>query len=453
MIKTITFKNVLIFTLPSISMMIFMSVYTLVDGVFVANLISTHALSAINIILPMITIFIAVGTMLGTGGNAICARLLGEGRAQEAKEKLTLFCVTGFSIGVLLTVFTQIFLEDILLSLGATEETYQYCYDYFVVLSFFAPCAILQTIFENAMIASGKPKFALLALVLGGLTNLILDYVFIVYFGMGMQGVALATGLGFLLPTLMGLYFFATKKEQKTLHFVSLASDLKAIFTACANGSSEMVTHLATGVTTYLFNITMLKIAGNDGIAAITVVLYAQLLINTFFIGFSVGIAPVVSFYFGAMNKSRLRKLFTICMKLIGVSSVALVLISFAINETLASIFLEQETKAYNLTVHGFYLFSIGFLFSGMNIFASGLFTAYSNGKVSAFVSFLRTFVFITIAILTLPQFIGINGVWLAVPIAEFLAFIMSIYFFITYKERYMYDNKLKISGKTLLIA
>ncbi len=453
MLKTITFKNVIAFTLPSISMMIFMSVYTMVDGIFVANLISTHALSAINIILPMITVFIAVGTMLGTGGNAICAKLLGEGKAHKAKEKLTLFCLTGFILGVLFTVFIQIFLHEILRALGANEETYQYCYDYFVILSLFAPCAILQTIFENAMIACGKPKFALLALVLGGLTNIILDYVFIVYFGMGMQGVALATGLGFLLPTLMGLYFFSTKKAQKSLHFVPFALDIKSVFAACGNGSSEMVTHLATGVTTYLFNITMLKIAGSDGIAAITVVLYAQLLINTFFIGFSVGIAPIISFYFGAMNKSRLRKLFTVCMKVIGISSVALVLISFAINESIAAIFLEKGTKAYELTVHGFYLFSVGFLFSGINIFASGLFTAYSNGKVSAFISFLRTFVFISLAIITLPQYIGVNGVWLAVPIAEFFAFLMSLYFFITYKKRYMYDNNPKTLGKTLALA
>ncbi len=453
MIKTITFKNVLTFTLPSISMMIFMSVYTMVDGIFVANLISTHALSALNIILPIITVFIAVGTMLGTGGNAICARLLGEGKSRNAKEKFTLFCITGFGIGVLLALFTQIFLQEILNVLGANEETYQYCYDYLVILSIFAPCAILQTIFENAMIASGKPKFALLALVVGGMTNLILDYVFIVYVGMGMQGVALATGLGFSLPTLMGIYFFSTKKEHKTLHFMAFTLDIKSIFTACGNGLSEMVTHLATGVTTYLFNITMLKMAGSDGIAAITVVLYAQLLINTFFIGFSVGIAPVISFYFGAMNKSRLRKLFTICIKFIGVSSVALVCISFLINETIAGIFLERGTKAYELTVHGFYLFSIGFLFSGINIFASGLFTAYSNGKVSAFISFLRTFVFISLAILTLPQFMGLNGVWLAVPIAEFLAFFMSVYFFNAHKKTYMYDNTPRIAGKALLLA
>ncbi len=453
MLKTITFKNVLTFTLPSISMMIFMSVYTMVDGIFVANLISTHALSAINIVLPMITVFIAVGTMLGTGGNAICARLLGAGKTQKAKEKLTLFCVTGLSIGILISILTQIFLQQILLSLGASEETYQYCYDYFVILSLFAPFAILQTIFENAMIASGRPQFALLALVLGGLTNIILDYVFIVYFDMGMQGVALATGLGFLLPTLMGVYFFSTKKKQKTLHFVPFSLNIRSIFAACGNGSSEMVTHLATGVTTYLFNITMLKIAGSDGIAAITVVLYAQLLINTFFIGFSVGIAPVISFYFGAMNKSRLRKIFAICIKCIAISSVILVLVSFVINETLASIFLEQGTKAYELTVHGFYIFSIGFLFSGINIFASGLFTAYANGKISALVSFLRTFVFITLAILTLPQLIGLNGVWLAVPIAEFLSFFMSVYFFNAYKERYMYDNKSKALYKTLVLA
>ncbi len=446
MIKTITFKNVLAFTLPSISMMVFMSIYVMVDGIFVANLISTYALSATNIVLPVITIFIAVGTMLGTGGNAICARLLGERRAQKAKETLTLLCATGFIIGVVFVVLVQIFLQDILYALGANEQTYQYCYDYIIVLSLFAPCAILQTIFENAIIASGRPTFAFVAIVLGGMTNLILDYIFIVYCGMGMQGVALATGLGFSVPTVMGLYFFFTKKANQPLSFVPFSLDIKSIFTACGNGSSEMVTHLATGVTTFLFNITMLKMAGSDGIAAITVVLYAQLLINTCFIGFSVGIAPVISFYFGAMNRSRLRKLFTICLKFIGISSVSLVVISFAINETLAAIFLEKGTKAYELTVHGFYIFSIGFLFSGINIFASGLFTAYSNGKISAFISFLRTFVFIATTILTLPLFIGLNGVWLAVPIAEFLAFFMSVYFFVVYKERYMYTTTQKNS-------
>ncbi len=445
MIKTITFKNVLAFTFPSISMMIFMSLYTMVDGIFVANLISTEALSAINIILPLITAYIAVGTMLGTGGNAICAKLLGEGKAQSAKEKLTLFFMTGLVLGVVLTILTQIFLVDILYLLGANEQTYQYCYDYFIVLSFFGSFAILQTIFENALIASGKPKIAFFAIVAGGLTNIILDYVFIVYFHMGMQGVALATGLGFLLPTLIGIYFFTTKKVDNTLHFVRFSIDIKSILRACSNGSSEMVTHLATGVTTYLFNITMLKIAGADGIAAITVVLYAQLLINTLFIGFSMGIAPVISYNFGAMNKSRLRKIFSICIKFIGISSIVFVGLAFLINETLASVFLSQGSKAYDLTVHGFYIFSVGFLFSGINIFASGMFTAYSNGKVSALISFLRTFVFIAMCILVLPQIIGINGVWLAVPIAEFLAFFISLYFFVKFKKRYMYDNNPKI--------
>ncbi len=442
MINAVTFKNVLTFTLPSISMMIFMSIYVMVDGIFVANLINTEALSAINITLPVITVFIAVGTMLGTGGNAICARLLGEGKAKKAKEKLTLFCVTGLVLGVSFAILTQSFLQNILYTLGANEDTYQYCYDYLVVLALFAPCAILQTIFENAMIASGKPKVAFLAIIVGGVTNIVLDYVFIVYCDMGMKGVALATGLGFLLPSLIGIYFFSTNKTQKMLHFVSFSFDIKSIFNAFGNGSSEMVTHLATGVTTYLFNITMLKLAGTAGIAAITVVLYAQLFINTLFMGFSMGIAPVISYYFGAMNKSKLRKLFTICVKFIAVSSVTLILIAFAINETLVKIFLDKGTEAYDLTVHGFYIFSIGFLFSGINIFASGFFTAYSNGKVSAFISFLRTFFFISVFILVLPQIMGVNGVWLAVPLAEFLAFFLSVYFFITNKKRYMYENK-----------
>ncbi len=441
MIKSITFKNVLMFTFPSICMMIFLSLYIMVDGIFVANLIDAHALSAINIIVPIMTLFIAIGTMLGTGGNAICARLLGEGKAQDAKEKFSFFCAAGVTLGLIIALVTQVFLEEIIYALGANAQTYTYCYDYLVILSLFAPCAILQSIFEHAMIAAGRPQVAFIALVLGGLTNLVLDYVFIVYCNMGMQGVALATGLGWLVPTCIGLYFFFNKKAQSALHFVRFKVQLQTLFTACGNGSSEMVTHLATGVTTYLFNITMLRMAGNDGIAAITVVLYAQIIINAIFMGFSMGIAPVISFYYGEINRSKLRKLFTICIQFIGIASILLVATAFLINESLAALFLPSTSQAYAITVDGFYLFSLGFLFSGINIFASGLFTAYSNGKVSAFISFLRTFFFITVSILVLPELIGLTGVWLAVPIAECIACFLSLYYFARYKQRYMYDN------------
>ncbi len=446
MIKVITFKNVFAFTLPTISLMIFLSIYTMVDGVFVSNLIGMHALSALNILWPLLTIFYAIGTMLGTGGNAICARLLGEGKHQQAKEKFTLFCMAGVIAGVVFMIVIPIMLQDIIYLLGANEETYQYCYDYLIVIIFFAPCAILQVILENAMIASARPKIAFLSIVLGGFTNLILDYIFLVYFDMGMTGVALATGLGFSLPTIIGLYFFSINKADKLLHFSKFYWDIKAILSACGNGSSEMVTQLSSGITIYLFNITILKIAGNDGIAAVTVIFYAQYLINTIFIGFSVGIAPVISFYFGAINKSKLRKLFNICLKFIIAISVGLVMISFAINQTISSIFLEKGTKAYSLAVHGFYIFAIGFLFAGINIFASNLFTAFSNGKISAIIAFLRTFVFICVCILILPNIMGINGIWLAVPIAEFLSCFMSLYFLVKYKERYMYgiSNKIK---------
>ncbi len=441
MIKTITFKNVFKFTLPSIAMMIFLSLYIMVDGIFVANLINADALSGINIIMPAMTLFLAAGTMLGTGGNAICARLLGEGKAQEAKEQFSLFSATGLTLGLLIVLVTQFYLEEIIYALGANAETYQYCYDYLLIISLFAPFAILQAQFEHALIASGRPEIAFTALVLGGLTNLVLDYVFIVWFGMGMMGVAFATGLGWLLPTLIGIRFFANTKAKPLLHFVKFKLHLKSIFSACGNGSSEMVTHLASGITTFLFNITMLKIAGNAGVAAITVVLYAQLIINALFMGFSMGIAPVISFYYGEMNRSKLRKIFSICTKFIAISSIALVGIAFVINESLAGLFLDAKTEAYALTVEGFYLFSMGFLFSGINIFASSLFTAYSNGKISAFISFLRTFFFISVSILLLPNIIGLTGVWLAVPIAECFAFIMSLYYFVKYKERYMYEN------------
>ncbi len=453
MLKSITYKNVLEFTLPSMAMMIFLSLYIMVDGVFVANLISAHALSAINIVVPMMTLYIAVGTMLGTGGNAICARLLGEGKAHEAKEKFSLFCATGLTIGIALALLTQMFLEDIIYALGANDETFAFCYEYLFIISLFAPVAILQSIFEHALIASGRPGIAFTALVLGGMTNLILDYVLLVYFHMGMYGVALATALGWLVPTVIGLRFFGAGRTELPLHFVKFSIHIRSILSACGNGSSEMVTHLATGVTTFLFNITMLRMAGNDGVAAITVVLYAQIIINALFMGFSMGIAPVFSFYYGAMSRSKLRKLFTICVRFVGGASVVLVLVAFAMNESLAGMFLETSSTAYALTVDGFYIFALGFAFSGMNIFASGLFTAYSNGKVSAFISFFRTFFFIGVSILVLPHFIGLTGVWLAVPVAECLACIMAVFCLRKYRERYMYDNQAHFLRKQTVIC
>ncbi len=438
MIENIDLKSILKFTLPSIAAMVFMGIYVMVDGFFVSNFIGVIALSGLNIAFPAITIFFAIGTMLGTGGNAVCATLLGEGKEQEAKEKVTLFIITGFIIGLFITFITLTNLSKILYFLGANEETFEYASDYLFLIAIFAPFAIVQIIVENAMIASGKPQLSFITVLSGGITNIVLDYVFI-EMGMGMTGIGLATGLGFLVPCLIGIVFFSTNTKSKSLHFTRFSFDLRAILKAFGNGSSEMVAMLASSLITYLFNITMLKLVGNAGVSAIAVILYAQMLINSLFIGYTMGIAPVISFNYGEKNAMKLKQLFTLNRRFVLVVSAFMFIFALLIGDKIVATFAEQGTETFELATNGLLIFSFAFLFSGFNVFASGMFTAYSNGKISAFISFLRTFFFIFIALLTLPKLIGVNGVWLAVPIAEACAFVASLYFINKSRKVYMY--------------
>ncbi len=442
MIENIDLKSILKFTLPSVAAMMFMGVYVMVDGYFVANFIGTTALSALNIAFPAMTVFFAIGTMLGSGGNAVCATLLGEGKAQEAREKVSLFITSGFSVGILISIFVLTYLSEILYFLGVNEETFQYAHDYLFFVALFAPFAIVQIIIENAMIASGEPKLSFLTVLSGGVTNIVLDYVFI-QADMGMTGIGLATGLGFLVPCLIGLVFFSTNKETKSLHFTKFKFDMQAILKAMGNGSSEMVSMLAASVVTYMFNITMLELAGNAGVSAIAVILYAQLLINSLFIGYTMGISPVISYNYGERNALKLRELFVLNLKFIFIVSLFLFVFSLSFGDIIVSIFAERATPTFTLADHGLFIFSFAFLCSGLNIFASGMFTAYSNGLISAIISFLRTFFFIAISLLILPKYLGINGVWLAVPVAEGLSLLVALYFITKSKKVYMYEKTL----------
>ncbi len=451
MIKNIEFKSVIKFTIPSIIAMVFMGLYTMVDGIFVSNFIGSNALSAINIAFPAIGAFIAIGTMFGTGGNAVCATLLGEGNSKEAKEKLTLFVSTAFFFGLIILIVVTTNISDILYFLGANDETFQYAYDYLFIIALFAPFSIAQIILENAMIASGRPELSLMTILAGGATNIVLDYVFL-KMGFGMTGIGIATGLGYVVPCFIGIIFFSTNKEKKSLHFVRFKKDIKAVLKAMSNGSSEMVAMLSSSVITYLFNIITLKLAGNAGVSAITVVLYSQLLLASLFIGYTAGISPVISFNYGEKNKINLRKLFVLNMKFVFVASLILTAFAFVFGDIIVSAFLEEGTESYIYAVDGLTIFSFAFLFLGFNVFASGMFTAYSNGKISAFISFLRTFFFITISLLILPSFIGMTGVWLSVPLAEILSFFVALLFINKSKDVYMYGKDESIISRKCVL-
>lgn len=438
LIEHITWKSILKFTLPTIIMMIFMSLYQMIDAVFISNYVSTNALSAVNIVFPVISLLIGLAVMLGTGGNAIIAKNMGEGRFHQARSRFTLVVVIGIVIGLLSAAAGIFFIEDIVRLLGASEVLYQYCVDYLLTLLFASPFAVLQLLFQSFFPAAGKPNLGLAAVAAGGVANIVLDYLFIVQFGWGVKGAAVATAIGYAIPAIYGLLYFTLKRDGM-LYFVKPVWEAKVLLDSCLNGSSEMVTNLANGVTTFLFNMMMMRYLGEDGVAAITVILYVQFLLSAVYIGYSGGIAPVISYYYGCLDAVSLRKLIKTSSIFIAINSILWYALSFLLKTPVTAIFVRPGSNVWQIVDEGWGLFALTYLLTGFNIFASAMFTAFSDGKRSALISFLRTFAFLSVCILGLPYLIGATGIWLAVPVAEALTLIVSAVCFLRNGKRYHY--------------
>lgn len=436
--RDFTSMGLLKFTLPTIIMMMFMSLYTMIDGVFVSRLISTSALSAVNIVYPLINFVIAVGIMLATGGSAIVAVNMGEGNSKEAKENFTFIVAVGIIVGFVITIVGLIFIEPLLSLMGANDAVWQFCYDYTKVLVLFVPLAMLQMLFQFFFVTAGKPTLGLIVTVLGGVANIVLDYVFIAVLDMGIAGASFATGIGYSIPAIFGLIFFFINRKG-TLYFVKPKFRRKVLLKACSNGSSEMVTNLSLAIITLMFNLIMMNLIGEDGVAAITIVLYAEYFLVSIFLGYSSGVAPVISYKYGSGDNKGLRHAFRTSMIFIALSSLLMFVAALTLKDSIVRIFAPSDTTVYEIAIRGFFIYSFAFLLKGINIFASSLFTALNNGKVSALLSFLRTFFFIFIALIILPKIMGVDGVWLSVPVAEVFAAGFSAFFIIKCKRDYHY--------------
>ncbi len=436
--RAITPGHLLRFTLPTVVMLIFNSFYTMVDGAFVSNFVGTGALSAVNIVYPALNLVFAVGIMLATGGSAIVGRQLGEGRHREARENFSLVVAAGTVLGVLIAVGGVLFASPLVRMLGASDAIYADCYDYLIYMSVFAPFAVLQMLFQYLFVTAGKPQLGLVSTVAGGVANIVLDYVFIVPMHMGIRGAAVATGIGFTIPALTGLVYFSVCRSGN-LYFTRPVWRGPILLESCTNGSSEMVTNLSIAVTTFLFNVEMMRWLGEDGVAAITIVFYADFLFVAVFLGYTSGVAPLFSYSYGAEDHDRLRKLFRLSMLFIGVGSAAALIASLACSGPVVGFFARKGTEVYDIALHGMRLYAISFLLKGVNIFASGLFTAFSNGKVSAFLSFLRTFGFLVLCIFALPKIWGVDGIWLAIPVAELLSLAVSGWCLVRFRHVYHY--------------
>lgn len=435
--KPVTLKNILKFAVPTIAMTVFMSFYTMVDGLFVSNLIGTSALSAINLTAPVIQLVTAISTMLATGGSAVIMKKMGEQKVDEAKEDFTFLIIVNAIVGIIMCAVGYLVIERIFAGMNLSADVEGYCVEYLSRYLVFTVPILLMNNFTLYMIASEKAALSLICSVTGGVLNMALDYVFIAVFGMGISGAAIATGLGYSVTAVVGLFVFSRKKSL--LHFKKPAFRLKVLASAATNGCSEMATALVTGIITMMFNWTMLHYVGEDGVAAVTIIMYVLMFASSLYTGYSYGVAPMISYYYGEQNHEKLQKLVAVSMRVIAAISLVTVAASFLLTKPLVSVFARADNPVYGLAVTGNRICTIALLFIGFNIFASGMFTALSNGVVSAVLAFSRSFVFMLITMLVLPVILGVNGIWLATPAAELMALVLSAFMFFKYKKRYQY--------------
>ena len=435
--KPVTRKNILKFAVPTIAMTVFMSFYTMADGLFVSNLIGTNALSAINLTAPVIQLVTAISTMLATGGSAVIMKKMGEHRCEEAKEDFTFLILVNVIAGIVMCAAGYLAMGHIFAGMNLSADVERYCVEYLSRYLMFTVPILLMNNFTLYMIASEKAKLSLVCSVTGGVLNMVLDYVFIAGFGMGISGAAIATGLGYSVTAAAGLFVFSQKKNL--LHFKKPVFRFRVLANASANGCSEMATALVTGIITMMFNWTMLHYVGEDGVAAVTIIMYVLMFASSLYTGYSYGVAPMLSYYYGELNRGKLKKLAAVSLKVIAEISVVTAAASFLLTKPLVSVFARSDNPVYNLAVTGNRICTIALLFIGFNIFASGMFTALSNGAVSAILAFSRSFVFMLITMIVLPLILGVNGIWLATPAAELMALALSVFMFLKYRKRYGY--------------
>ncbi|MDD2970973.1 MAG: MATE family efflux transporter [Lachnospiraceae bacterium] len=430
--------SMLLFTLPNIIMMIFMSLYTIVDGIFVSRYVGTTALACINIIYPVSSIQLAIAVMLATGGSAIIAMRMGQGKTEEARNNFSMIVLLCVIVGIVIEILGLVFLKQIVLALGASAEQISLCEDYQRILLFFSPAYFLQVAFQTFFVTAGKPHLGLGLTACAGLTNVILDYVFIGVWHMGIEGAAIATVIGYCIPSVVGVcYFFLNRRGN--LYFVRPVFDSAMLWKTCTNGSSEMVTNLANAVVTYLFNITCMRYYGEDGVAAITIVLYLQFVFTAIYLGYSMGIAPVISFKYGCGDLEQQKKIFKNSMFFLVFSAVLTYIISSILIAPVTDVFARGNENVIQITAEGYRIYGSSFLIMGINIFASSMFTAYSDGKVSAIISISRTFLFLVIMMILLPRLLGTVGIWLSVPVAELMGLGVSLMYFVRKRQTYHY--------------
>ena len=422
-----TYGKLLRFTLPPIVMMVFTSIYSVVDGFFISNFAGKTAFAALNLIWPFLMILGGMGFMIGTGGTALVSRYLGAGQKERARRYFSMLVEFTALLGLILTAIGLIFMEPIARFLGATEEMIPDCVLYGRIVIAFNVAFMFQNVFQSFLVAAEKPRLGLVATVSAGVTNMVLDALLVGVFRWGLAGAALATGLSQTVGAVIPLVFFLNRENGSALHFSFTPMEAQPLLQACGNGASELMSNISGSIAAMVYNFQLLKFLGEDGVSAYGVIMYVGFIFVAIFVGYSIGSAPIISFHFGAENREELKNMFRKSYLLMAVWGIAMALAAYLLAGPLAKLFVGYDRELCELTVHAMRLHCLAFLFTGANIFTSALFTALNDGTVSAAVSFARSMVLQIATVLLLPGLMGPDGLWLAALATDTCALVIDI--------------------------
>lgn len=435
-----TLKKLLRFVLPTMVTIIFTQIYSIVDGIFVTNFAGKNQFAAINLIMPLLIIMGSLGFMLGTGGSALVAKTLGEGDPERANGLFSMMVIVMAIVGVILSSVGEIFIVPVARLLGASGETLGYCVLYGRFMLATQTFFILQNIFQSFFVVAEKARLGLIVTAIAGVMNIVLDALFVAVFKFGLAGAAAATCVSQIFGAAFPIVYFLRKNDSR-LRLGKPLMSMRALLKACANGSSEFLSNIAASIITLLYNFRLLSLAGETGVAAYGAIMYVAMLLGAILFGYSMGVSPVISFNYGAKNEDELRNVYRKSMWIILILGVAMTVLAEACASPLSMLFSGGDDELYSMTLRGFRLYSISFLMTGFGMFGSAFFTALNNGLISAIISFSRTLVFQSIAVIVLPLFWALDGVWCAIVFAEIPSTILSLAFIFAYRKRYGYGK------------
>lgn len=433
-----TYKKLLRYTLPSVIMLVFTSIYGVVDGFFVSNFVGKTPFTAVNFIMPFLMILGSLGFMFGTGGGALIAKTLGEGDREKANKTFSLIVYISAAGGLVLAALGILFIRPFAVLLGAEGQLLEDSVTYGRIILLAIPAYILQYEFQCLFATAEKPTLGLFVTIAAGLTNMVLDALFVAVLPWGLEGAAAATAISQCVGGIIPLIYFS-RRNTSLLKLGKTHMDLKALGKTCTNGSSELMSNISMSIVSMLYNVQLLKYAGEDGIAAYGVLMYVSLVFQAVFIGYSVGTVPVIAYHYGAQNHSELKGLLKKSLMIIASFAIVMFTAAYVLAKPLSQIFVGYDEGLLDLTVRAFSFFSFSFLFSGIAIFGSSFFTALNNGLVSAAISFMRTLVFQIAAVLIFPLIWDVDGIWLSIVAAEGMAVAVTILFLRTQRKKYRY--------------